>query len=72
MLVSAYFRLKNEDRLYVFNPMNVLYIDSDGVLFAKDIYRMFADGEYEIVMRQVDDMIDARFVDNPKLDNVNT
>lgn len=70
MLVSVYFRLKNEDRLYVFNPENVLYIDTDGVLFAKDIYRMFADGEYEILMRQIDDRIDAKFVNNPELDNV--
>lgn len=70
MLVSVYFRLKNEDRLYLFNPENVLYIDTDGVLFAKDIYRMFADGEYEILMRQIDDRIDAKFVDNPELDNV--
>lgn len=63
MLVSAYFKLKNEDRLYLFNPENVLYIDHDGVLFEKDVYRMFADGEYEIVIRQIDDKIDARFVD---------
>lgn len=70
MLVSVYFRLKNEDRLYLFNPENVLYIDTDGVLFAKDIYRMFADGEYEILMRQIDDRVDAKFVDNPELDNV--
>jgi hypothetical protein len=67
MLVSAYFRLKSEDRLYIFNPMNVLYIDRDGVLFAPDVYRMFADGEYEIVMRQIDDEVDARFTD---IDNV--
>lgn len=63
MLVSAYFKLKNEDRLYLFNPENVLYIDSDGVLFEKDVYRMFAEGEYEIVVRQIDDIVDARFVE---------
>jgi len=68
MLVSAYFQLKSEDRLYVFNPENVLYIDVDGVLFAKDVYRMFAEGEYEIVMRQMDDKIDARFTDMPPID----
>jgi hypothetical protein len=61
MLISAYFRLKNEDRLYVFNPMNVLYIDRDGVLFAKDTYRMFGDGEYEYVMEKL----------GIELDNVN-
>lgn len=70
MLVSAYFRLKNEDRQYLFSPMNVLYIDPDGVLFAKDVYRMFADGEYEMVMRQIDDMVDAKYMDG--LDTVNT
>ena len=63
MLVSAYFKLKNKDRLYVFNPENVLYIDSEGVLFAPDVYRMFAAGEYEAVMQQLDY--------DPLLDNVN-
>lgn len=58
MLVSAYFKLKTEDRLYVFNPDNVLYIDPDGVLFAKDVYRMFAEGEYENVMAVLSDDID--------------
>jgi len=69
MLVSAYFKLKNEDRLYVFNPENVLYIDKDGVLFERDVYRMFADDEYELVMRQIDDLVDARYTDT-RLDNV--
>lgn len=58
MLVSAYFQLKNEDRLYIFNPENVLYIDPEGVLFAKDVYRMFAAGEYESVMITLNEHID--------------
>lgn len=62
MLVSAYFKLKHEDRLYVFNPENVLYIDPDGVLFAPDVYRMFAEGEYEQVLTTL----------NLVIDNVNT
>jgi hypothetical protein len=59
MLVSAYFRLKAEDRLYVFNPENVLYIDPEGVLFTKDVYRQFADGEYESVMITLNTVIDT-------------
>ena len=77
MLVSAYFRLKNEDRLYVFTPENVLYIDCDGVLFAKDVYRMFGDGEYAYVMEQLEQFTPKGYslepyVSNPvqKLDNV--
>jgi hypothetical protein len=58
MLVSAYFKLKTEDRLYVFNPENVMYIDPDGVLFAKDVYRMFAQGEYENVLEKLSNTID--------------
>jgi len=58
MLVSAYMQLTNEDRLYVFNPYNVLYIDPDGVLFAKDVYRRFVAGEYENVMIQLNGDID--------------
>ena len=58
MLVSAYFKLKTEDRLYVFNPENVLYIDPDGVLFAKDVYRMFAQGEYEKLLEKLSNTID--------------
>lgn len=58
MLVSAYFSLKSEDRLYVFNPENVLYIDPEGVLFTKDVYRQFAVGEYESVMITLNDAID--------------
>lgn len=58
MLVSAYFSLKSEDRLYVFNPENVLYIDPEGVLFVKDVYRQFAEGEYESVMITLNDTID--------------
>lgn len=58
MLVSAYFQLKNEDRLYIFNPENVLYIDPEGVLFTKDVYRMFAVGEYESVMITLNEHID--------------
>jgi len=51
-------QLTNEDRLYVFNPYNVLYIDPDGVLFAKDVYRRFVAGEYENVMIQLNGDID--------------
>lgn len=58
MLVSAYFSLKSEDRLYVFNPENVLYIDPEGVLFVKDVYRQFAVGEYESVMITLGNAID--------------
>ena len=58
MLVSAYMQLKNEDRLYVFNPHTVLYIDPEGVLFAPNVYRKFADGEYENVMIQLNELID--------------
>jgi hypothetical protein len=50
--------LKNEDRLYIFNPENVLYIDPEGVLFTKDVYRMFAVGEYESVMITLNEHID--------------
>jgi len=41
-----------------FNPENVLYIDPEGVLFAKDVYRQFAEGEYESVMITLNDTID--------------
>ena len=58
MLVSAYFKLKTEDRLYVFNPENVMYIDPDGVLFTKDVYRMFAQGEYEKLLGKLRYIID--------------
>tara|TARA_R110000772_G_scaffold123912_2_gene230310 strand:+ start:941 stop:1132 length:192 start_codon:yes stop_codon:yes gene_type:complete len=58
MLVSAYFSLKSEDRLYVFNPENVLYMDPEGVLFVKDVYRQFAVGEYENVMAVLSNTID--------------
>lgn len=63
MLVSAYFKLKNEDRQYIFNPENVLYIEADGVLFAKDVYRQFCEGEYETVMKQIVDELDLDIVD---------
>lgn len=53
MMISAFFRHKTNDRVYWFNPMNVLYIDEDGVLFAPDVYRLFADGEYEQVLNQM-------------------
>lgn len=62
MLVSAYFKLKNEDRQYIFNPENVLYIESDGVLFSKDVYRQFCEGEYEVVMKQIMDELDLDVV----------
>lgn len=58
MLVSAYFSLKSEDRLYVFNPHNVVYIDPVGVLFAKDVYRQFAPNEYENLMTTMNSVID--------------
>jgi len=54
MMISAFFRHKTNDRVYWFNPMNVLYIDEDGVLFAPEIYRLFADGEYEQVLYQME------------------
>jgi len=62
MLISAYFKLKNEDRQYIFNPDNVLYIERDGVLFAKDVYRQFGDGEYEVVMEQIMSELDQNIV----------
>jgi hypothetical protein len=58
MLVNAFFSLRNEDRMYTFNPENVLYIDPDGVLFAKDVYRQFVAGEYENVMIAIDQQLD--------------
>ena len=54
MLIYAKFKHKTSDRLYCFNPENVLYIDEDGVLFAPDVYRLFASAEqYEGVMSQL-------------------
>jgi hypothetical protein len=44
--------------MYTFNPENVLYIDPDGVLFAKDVYRQFVAGEYENVMIAIDEQLD--------------
>jgi len=54
MLIEAAFKHKTNDRTYYFNPDNVLYIDQDGVLFAPDVYRLFADAEeYEWVVTQL-------------------
>lgn len=54
MLIYAKFKHKTNDRLYYFNPENVLYIDQDGVLFAPEVYRLFANAEqYEDVMSQL-------------------
>jgi len=63
MLVSVYFKLRNHDRQFLFNPENVLYIDEEGVLFEKEVYRMFADGEREILMRQIKGLVDNEFLD---------
>jgi hypothetical protein len=46
MLVSLNFKFKNVERPVVFNPENVLYIDDTGVLFDKDVHRLFAQGEF--------------------------
>lgn len=70
MLVEAMFKLKNEDRLYAFNPENVLYIDCDGVLFAKDVYRLFADdNQFDEVMEQAELWMREWYGDH-KLDTV--
>lgn len=58
MIVSSFFRLKNGQRQYFFNPENVLYIDQEGVLFAKDVYRMFSTVEdYDEVVEQLNDLV---------------
>lgn len=54
MLIQATFKHKTNDRTYYFNPDNVLYIDQDGVLFAPDVYRLFAtDDQYDEVLDQL-------------------
>ena len=46
MLISLNFKFKNSELPVIFNPENVLYIDVTGVLFAKDVHRLFAQGEF--------------------------
>ena len=54
MLIKADFKHKTNNRTYLFNPDNVLYIDEDGVLFAPDVYRLFAnEDEYVAVIKQL-------------------
>lgn len=56
MLIKAKFKLKTGARSYVFNPETVLYIDETGVLFAPDVFRLFAEGEYRRVLGLLADM----------------
>ena len=73
MLVSVFFKLKNEERQYTFNPNNVLYIEPEGVLFTKDVYRQFAKGEYanleEVLLLNTKGYVPIS--DLNELDNVN-
>lgn len=47
MLITLKFKHKTITRPITFNPENVLYVDVTGVLFEKDVHRLFADGEYD-------------------------
>jgi len=52
MLIAAELSYKNgaEIRLTFFNPENVLYMDEQGVLFATEVFRPWADAdEWEYV-----------------------
>lgn len=53
MLISLNFKFKNAERPVIFNPENVLYIDETGVLFDKDVHRLWADDEYGVFLNMM-------------------
>jgi hypothetical protein len=56
MLISLNFKFKSVERPVIFNPENVLYIDDTGVLFDKDVHRLFAQGEFARFIKMMRDM----------------